>query len=129
MHGDQGSGPSYQSTTGFSAAGADFRDDRLSLDRLVIRNPAATFFLRAEAASDLGGSIQAGDILVVDRAARPGSGSLVVAVVDGELVLRLLARRSGRLVLRPSRPESESPEADEARIWGKVTYVLHPISP
>jgi DNA polymerase V len=129
MHSDQGSSPPYRSTTGFSAAGADFRDDRLSLDRLIIRNPAATFFLRAEAASDLGGSIQAGDILVVDRAARPGSGSLVVAVVDGELVLRLLARRAGRLVLRANRSDNESPDTAEARIWGKVTYVLHPVSP
>jgi DNA polymerase V len=66
---------------------------------------------------------------VVDRAARPGSGSLVVAVVDGELVLRLLARRAGRLVLRANRSDNESPDTAEARIWGKVTYVLHPVSP
>jgi len=120
---------SYQACTGFSAAGTDFRDTRLRLDDLIVPNPASTFFLRAEGESELGGCIHAGDILVVDRAAPTGNNSLVVAVVHGELVLRLLVRRTGRWMLLSGRPEASRLEESDFQIWGKVTYVLHPVSP
>ena len=124
------SGRQVQAYTGFSSAGADFRGKRLTLDSLIVTHPAATFFLRAEEESSLGGWIHPGDILVVDRAADIVSGCLVVAVLDGDMVVRQLLRRAGRTFLRSGRPgPSGRKEPTEFQIWGKVVYVLHPVLP
>lgn len=118
-----------QSYTGFSAAGADFRGKRLTLDSLIIQNPASTFFLQAEEDSKLGGYIYSGDILVVDRAAKIENNSLVVAVLNGELVLRQLMRRRDCTFLFSGHFHTELLEETNLQIWGKVIYVLHPVSP
>ncbi len=120
-------GLTSQAYTGFSVAGADFQGQRLSLDSLVIQNPAATFFLRAEEEIDLEGHIHAGDILVVDRAADIVNNSLVVAVSNGEMVLRQVVRRSGRFFLSSGHFCLEILEEESSQIWGKVIYVLHPV--
>ena len=118
--------PSY---TGFSAAGTDFQGRRLTLDDLIIDNPVATFFLQAEEASSLGGSIHPGDILVVDRAADIVHGCLVVAVVQGEMVLREVRRRLGRNFLCCGDDQAGRLDQAGSEIWGRVIYVLHPIQP
>ena len=53
---------------GFPSPAADYSDDGLDLNDLVIRHPAATFFVRVEGESMLGAGIHPGDTLVVDRA-------------------------------------------------------------
>jgi len=115
--------------TGFSAAGGDFRGRRLTLDELIIHNPVATFFLQAEEACSLGGFIHPGDILVVDRAADIVHGCLVVAVVQGEMVLREVTRRQGRDVLCCGDDQAGRMDQTESEIWGRVIYVLHPMQP
>ncbi|MCF8029589.1 MAG: LexA family transcriptional regulator [Desulfohalobiaceae bacterium] len=117
--------------TGFSSAGEDFRGRRLDLNDLLVRRPASTFFLRAEEETELGGGIWAGDILVTDRALDPDlvGGSLVVAVVQGEMLLRLVYRRRGRLWLVSGGAGSavEVTEESDFQVWGVVIYVLHPV--
>jgi DNA polymerase V len=119
--------------TGFSSAGEDFRGRRLDLNDLLVPRPASTFFLRAEEETELGGGIRAGDILVTDRSLDPDlvGGSLVVAVVHGEMLLRLVYRRRGRLWFVSGGPESavEVTEESDFQVWGVVIYVLHPVDP
>jgi DNA polymerase V len=121
--------PAY---TGFSSAGEDFRDRRLNLNELVVRRPASTFFLRAGEGAELGGGIEAGDILVVDRALEPASGSLVVAVAEGEMLLRMLLRRGGRTWIAPApggEGAREVTRETDLRLWGVVTYVVRAVDP
>ena len=61
---------------------------RLSLDEHFIKRPAATFFVTVEGDGMDEEGIRAGDTLIVDRSRTPGSSSIVVAVVDGELAVR-----------------------------------------
>lgn len=115
-------------TIGFSSAGEEFRSRRLDLNELLVRRPASTFFLRAAEDSDLCGGIRAGDILVVDRALDPdlAGGSLVVVEHGGEMLLRLLFRRRGRLRLRSD--DGRTVEAGgeiDLHLFGVVTSVLH----
>ena len=101
----------------------------MSLDSLIRTNPASTFFLRAEEGAILGGlSIHPGDILVVDRAADIVNRCLVVAVDQGELVLRQVVLRHGRYFLRSSPSSSRGADPGYAEIWGRIVYVLHPVS-
>jgi DNA polymerase V len=43
--------------------------------------------------------IHPGDILVVDHALEPTNGRVVIAVIDGEMTVKRIAQRRGRLLL------------------------------
>ncbi|WP_258077068.1 LexA family protein [Xanthomonas arboricola] len=61
---------------GFPSPAEDFQDDELDLNRVLIRNPPATFLYRAEGWSMILAGVCDGDILVVDRSVRPIQGDM-----------------------------------------------------
>ncbi|MFP4213600.1 MAG: LexA family protein [Desulfohalobiaceae bacterium] len=121
--------PSSLSSIGFSRAGEDFRGTRLSLQSLLLHNPASTFFLRCAVQTSLGGGIHCGDVLVVDRSLQVKHRSLVVAVIHGEMFLREVHISQARAWLLPEPPAQgqEITDQEEAEIWGVVAYVIHPL--
>jgi DNA polymerase V len=114
--------------TGFPSPAQDFAEGRLDLNRLVVSRPAATFFMRAAGEAMHEAGIHAGDILVVDRSLTAVHRDVIVAVVDGELMVRRLWRRGGEVRLLPENsgagPAVIRRETDLV-VWGVVTYVLH----
>ena len=60
----------------------------LSLDEHFIKHPAATFFVTVEGDGMVDHGIFARDTLVVDRSLTPTKGSIVIAVIDGELTVQ-----------------------------------------
>ena len=75
-------------TTGFPSPAEDSTDVPLDLHALVVRRPAATFFLRMSGDAMRGEGIHDGDVLVVDRSLTPVPGTVIVSVVDGTLLVR-----------------------------------------
>ena len=72
--------------------------------------------------------IHHGDILVVDRSLEPLDGAVVVAAVDGDLVVKRLSVRRGLPVLvaeGDGYPEMPIGEGQRFKIWGVVTDVVH----
>jgi DNA polymerase V len=68
---------------------------------------------------------------VVDRSLTPGNGSVVIAAVEGELTVKYLSRRNGRVWLVPSNdeyPMLDITEQEDAVIWGVVTYAIHKLN-
>lgn len=113
---------------GFPSPAEDFTENRLDLNELLIRHPAATFFVRAAGSSMTGAGIHPGDILVVDRSLEAAPGKIVVAAVDGEYAVKRLKRERGRLRLvseAPGYPPIELPDESELRVFGVVTHVIH----
>lgn len=108
---------------GFPAPGDDQVENILDINDLVVKNPASTFFVRVEGDSMEGAGILSGDVLVVDRAKDPKSGMIVVAAVNGELVVKRLSVRGGKLELLSENP-AYAPisvgESEECFIWGVV---------
>jgi len=115
-------------SAGFPSPAEDYLDRALDLNELLISNPAATFYVRASGDSMRDAGIQSGDILVVDRAVEARPGKIVIAAVDGELTVKRLRVKEGRLYLAPENPAypllEVSPEAS-FEIWGVVTCVIH----
>jgi len=113
---------------GFPSPAEDYIDSHLDLNDHLVRNPAATYFVRVSGDSMAGANIQAGDILVVDRALEPASGRIVIASLDGELTVKRLRRRGARLFLEPANTAYKAveipPDAD-FEVWGVVTFVIH----
>ncbi len=115
-------------SAGFPSPADDYLDRKLDLNEYLVSNPAATFFVRVAGDSMVGAGINDNDILVVDRALEPGSGSIVIAVVNGELtVKRLVKTRSAwRLAAEnPAYPDLEINEETPLEVWGVATYVIH----
>ena len=113
---------------GFPSPADDHLDPSFDLTRFLFPNPASTFLARVSGDSMTGAGIHPGDLVAVDRARRPGHGSIVVAVVEGEHTVKRLQLRAGVpwLVAENSRypPLPVSSEAGLV-VWGVVTHVIH----
>jgi len=118
--------PLYASrpAAGFPAPGDDMVEKPLDLNDLLIDNPDSTFFVRVEGDSMEGAGIFSGDILVVDRSVSACHGHIVVAAVNGEVVVKRLSREAGVPVLISENPAYQPirlNEAEDCFIWGVVT--------
>jgi len=114
---------------GFPSPAADYEEGKLDLNKHLIRNPAATFFVRVTGDSMLKAGIHSGDLLVVDRSIEPKDKKVVIAVVNGELtVKRIRIRKNRRLTLEAENDAYQSQEINdqiEFEVWGVVTNVIH----
>lgn len=112
---------------GFPSPAEDLQREPLDIARLLVRQPDATYFVRVRGPSMRDAGIDEGDYVVVDRAAIPRHGSIVLAVVDGEFTIKRLFRRAGRVRLcaaNPAYPDIDIKDAQELTIWGVVTWTL-----
>lgn len=113
---------------GFPSPAQGYYSGPVDLNRHLMRDPTATFIVRVSGDSMTGAGIFDGDELVVDRGLDAHDGSVVVAVVNGELTVKRLLRRDGRTALAPENPAYpviELSELDELQVWGVVTRCLH----
>ena len=122
--------PLYQSrvAAGFPSPADDYLEGKLDLNKYLIKNPAATFFVRATGQSMTGVGIFPEDILLVDRSLKPKSGSIVIAVVDGELAVKRLVVDSESVRLCSENPRYKPlviSEGMELDVWGVVCFVIH----
>jgi len=124
--------PIFESVqAGFSSAVTEDQPyDRLDLNQLIVKHPAATFFVKVSGDSMKGAHIVSGDTLVVDRALEPSSGKIVVAIVNGEFTVKRLLLDGKKVFLVAENPKYSpifiTPETD-FQIWGVVTYVIHKV--
>ncbi|NBX86353.1 MAG: DNA polymerase V [Proteobacteria bacterium] len=115
---------------GMPTAADDSLEGKLDLHSHVVRHPGSTFFVRVQGDSMLNAGIHEGDILVVDRSLEAREGSIVIAVLDGELTVKRLRRKNGQVELVPENdryPVIVVHPEQEFRIWGVVTTVVHSV--
>ena len=113
--------------TGFGAAADDYMERGIDLNEQLIRNKPATFFMRVTGNSMINASIHDGDIVIVDKSIKPQNGKIVIAVVDGEMLIRRLEKTLNRMRLVPETSKLSAIEVGEfsdVNIWGVVTYVI-----
>jgi DNA polymerase V len=113
---------------GFTSPAADHIEASLDLNDLLVRRPAATFFVRTQGDSMLGAGIHPDDILVVDRSLEAVHGKIIICALNGELTVKRLNHTHGRLTLSAENPAYTDIviEPDmEVVVWGVVTSVIH----
>src|SRR6516164_9270035 len=74
--------------TGFTAAADDYIERGIDLNEQLIRNKPATFFLRVRGDAMTGAGIHDGDVVIVDRSVKPVNGKVVIATLNGEMLIR-----------------------------------------
>src|SRR5688572_5595414 len=75
---------------GLCAATDDYMERDVDLNKRLIRNKPATFFLRVRGDAMTGAGIFDGDTIIVDRSLKVESGKVVVATLNGEMLIRRL---------------------------------------
>ena len=114
--------------TGFGAAADDYMERGIYLNEQLIRNKPATYFMRVTGNSMINAGIHDGDVVIVDRSIKPVSGKIVIAILDGDMLIRRLEKTMNKLRLIPETPKLatiEVAEYSDMTIWGVVTYVIH----
>ncbi len=121
---------------GFPSPAEDYVEAGLELNDLLIRRPAATFFLRVVGDSMTGAGIHGGDLLIVDRslAADAAGGTVIVACIDGQMTVKRLRRRGRTVALEAANPAypplvfdlpDDECEDGGVMVWGVVLAVIH----
>lgn len=116
--------------TGFPSPAEDGAEASLDLHTLLVKRPASTFFVSMVGDAMIEAGIYGGDILVVDRSLTPVYTTVVVAAVDGEMVVRHWCPDRGEIVLLPAHPDFSAirvAAGGNCRVWGVVTYAIHAI--
>lgn len=117
-------------SAGFPSPADDYLEDRLDLNDYLIRNPSATFFVRVTGDSMTDAGIYSGDVLVVDRSLNPKDGNIIIAAIDGELIVKRMQRIKNKIYLLPENKRYKPIEISSEmnfEVWGVVTTVIHSV--
>ncbi|HRN78676.1 MAG TPA: translesion error-prone DNA polymerase V autoproteolytic subunit [Ferruginibacter sp.] len=114
-------------SAGFPSPAADFMENRIDLNKYLIKREATTFIAFTEGHSMEGAGIGHKDLLIIDKSLEPEDGKIAVCVIDGEFTLkRLKVDKSGVWLM----PENEAykpirvTEFNQFEIWGIVTFSI-----
>lgn len=118
----------------FVSAAQDYEMQELDLNELLITDPPATFMVKVSTDSDsmIDVGIYPGSKLIVNKALGPKakSSNIVIAIVDGEFVVKRLYKRYKIVRLMSENkskayPPIELSEGQELVIWGVVQHVIN----
>ena len=109
---------------GFPSPAQDDMEEPIDLGAWLVEHPAASYVMRVDGRSMARAGINDGDLIVVNRAKKPRSGAIVVALVHGDRTLKRLRFVEGRHWLVPEADGFAQILVDEdVQIWGVVVGV------
>jgi DNA polymerase V len=114
--------------TGFGAVADQHMDRGIDLNEQLIRNKAATCFFRMKGDAMQDAGIFDNDLLVVDRSLKLVEGKVIVAILNGELLVRRFHKNFSSAFLVPENNRYKPinlAEFSDFNVWGVVTYVIH----
>lgn len=114
-------------SAGFPSPAGDFKQERISLDKELIKNKEATFFARVSGESMINAGLEDGDLIVIDRSLEPTNNKIAVCFIDGEFTVKRLQVKKNKIWLKPENinyKAIEVKENNELIIWGIVTNVI-----
>tara|TARA_Y100000590_G_scaffold462903_1_gene628245 strand:+ start:652 stop:1080 length:429 start_codon:yes stop_codon:yes gene_type:complete len=112
---------------GFPSPANDYLETPIDLNKYLIKNPTATFLVRASGDSMIGINIGDQAVLVVDRSIKPTHNSVVVASLDGDFLCKKLQMKP-RIALiseNPNYPPVYIGYGQDLNIIGTVTAAIN----
>ena len=73
---------------GFPSPAEQYAEPQLDLNKLLVKRPAATYFMKVEGNSCSERGIFDGDTLIVDRSLMPAAGDIIIASVEGDFTIK-----------------------------------------
>jgi DNA polymerase V len=116
--------------TGFGAAADDYIERGIDLNEKLIKNKPATYFFRMKGDAMKEAGIFDNDILIVDRSLKLANGKIIIAVLNGEMLVRRFQKNFSSALLIPENSSYKNinlAEFTDFSLWGVVTYVIHQV--
>jgi len=118
--------------TGFASPALGYEEQGIDLNRLLIRNPPATYFFRLDSSDMAELGLPKGVLLIVDRSKKPAPNNYVLIRHEGQFLCRLFSKSENNAVYFTNGKEIIYPSADDTGIIGTVTasiktYVMEKI--
>ncbi|SDK22650.1 DNA polymerase V [Methylophilus rhizosphaerae] len=116
-------------SAGFPSPASDHIEERLKIDKYLIKNENSSFYAKVGGYSMVNAGLNYGAMAVVDRQAIAKIGSRVLAVVDGQFTMKILNRASDGFPLLMPANEGFKPihitEFTSFELWGVITGTFH----
>ena len=106
--------------TGFASPAQGYEEQGIDLNRLLIQNPAATYFVRMESGDMKELGLPQGSLLIVDRSKAHALNSFVLLRHEDQFLCRLLAKKNGKTVFTDGTTDIR-PIPGETEIIGTIT--------
>jgi DNA polymerase V len=110
--------------TGFASPAQGYEEQTIDLNRLLVANPPATYFLRLETAEMEELGLPCGSLLVVDRSINPPTNSFVLIQHEGQFLCRLFQKSENSTGYFTNGKEIIYPSAGETELIGTVTSFI-----
>lgn len=114
-------------SAGFPSPALDFMETAIDLNKELVENPLATFYVMADGNSMIDAGINDKDVLVVDRSKEPQNNKIAVCFIDGEFTVKRIKYENDILILMPENPNYQPikiTDNNQLIIWGIVTFVI-----
>ena len=121
----------FTAHAGFPSPAEDFLEPGLNLNQYLIQNSAATFCVKVKGDSMVGSRITTGDILIVDRSLSPQNQNVILAILNGNFIVKKLLISNNDFYLLSDNKYANQIKINsemEFYVWGVVTYVIHKLS-
>ena len=112
---------------GFPSPAEEFTELSISLDKILIKNPPATFMAYVDGNSMVNMGIHSGDIIIIDKSLSAISGDIIVAILNGEFLIKELSYINGKPILIPHNSSYSTIHIDknmEFQVWGVVVHSI-----
>lgn len=112
---------------GFPSPAQDHSEEDIDLAKILQPHPDSSFIIRIKGNSMEEANMPDGCLAIVDKAIRPYSGAIVVAVLDGEFTVKRFVKQGGVIMLHPENPNFRPiviTEEMQFQVWGVVTHVV-----
>ena len=112
---------------GFPSPAMDYMEERISLDRELIRHPLSTFLVECSGDSMINAFIPPKARLLVDRSLTAKNGDIVLAVLNGEFTVKYFKKNDWRCWLVPANSKYREilvTEEMNLQIWGVVVHII-----
>ena len=114
-------------SAGFPSPATDHLEDEIDPIAWAVPRPGSTFWWRVEGDCLIDRGIHDGDLIAVDRDSRKRVGQIVLAVIDGEIVAKVLGKDRTGYWLEPANRRggySRMPFTESTEVWGVVVCVI-----
>jgi DNA polymerase V len=110
-------------TTGFASPSQGYEEQNIDLNRLLVRNPPATYFYRMETGDMAAYGVANGSLLIVDRSITPTADTLVLIRHEAQFYCRLMVETNGKTEFTNG-TSTITPTPDDTEIIGVITYAI-----
>lgn len=114
-------------SAGFPSPADDFQEEKISLDKYVVKNSDATFYAQLKGTSMVDAGFDEGDILVIDRSLEPTDNKIAICFIDGDFTCKRIKVNESGAWLMPYNSKYKPiriTEENQFLVWGIVTFIV-----